>query len=327
MASIRNRSGKWQARVTRKGFPDEVKTFGSRIDAERWARSIETEMDRGCFVSRSEAEATTLQDVIERYIVEVCPQKRGGRDEAIRLNKTSRGKLAKLSMAALTPKVIAAYRDERLAQVAPSTVIRELSYLSSIINHARREWGINMVNPVAMVRKPPAPAGRSRILLPDEELRLMQAMIPEGRRNLWLKPAAIFSLETAMRRGEVLSLQWVNLDLEKQTAFLPLTKNGQARTVPLSRKSVELLRTLPKSTDGRVFPLEPCTLYAAFKKACERADIKGFNWHDLRHTAITRIAEKLPNVIELAAVSGHQSLAMLKRYYHPSVAELAKRLG
>lgn len=327
MASIRNRNGKWQARVIRKGYPDEVKTFITRQDAERWARATETEMDRGCFVSRSKAEATTLQEVIERYITEVCPCKRGGRDEAIRLTKTSRSKFAKLTMAALTPKVIAAYRDERLTQVAPGTVVRELSYLSSIINHARREWGINMANPVAMVRKPTAPAGRSRILLPDEEQRLMHAMMPEGRRNLWLRPAAIFSLETAMRRSEVLSLQWVHLDLERQTAFLPLTKNGQARTVPLSSKAVELLRSLPKNTDDRVFPLEACTLYAAFKKACKRAGIAGLNWHDLRHTAITRIAQKLPNVIELAAVSGHRSLAMLKKYYHPSVAELAKKLG
>jgi len=170
MASIRQRDGKWQARVRRKGFPDEVRTFASRQDAERWARSIESEIDKGCYVSRSEAESTTLKEIIERYIVEVCPSKRGCTEETIRLRSTCRTKLAKLSMAALTPMALAAFRDERLKQVSPGTVIRELAYLSAIINHARNEWGINIANPLTSVRRPSAPQGRDRILSIDEEV-------------------------------------------------------------------------------------------------------------------------------------------------------------
>lgn len=327
MASIRCRNNKWQVRVVRRGFPPEVKTFITRQDAERWARSVETEMDKGSFVSRNEAESTTLKDVLERYITEVCPSKRGGIEEAIRLRATCRTKIARLSMAALTPTAVASYRDERLKHVTPGTVIRELAYLSSIINHARREWGINITNPVTLVRKPPSPRGRDRTLSTDEESRLLAALTPTGRRNLWLKPAAILSLETAMRRGELLNLYWENIDLQKQTAFLPITKNGASRTVPLSQKAVSLLRDLPRSIDGRVVPIEAPALHAAFKKACKRAGIVDFHWHDLRHTAITRLAGKLPNLIELAAVSGHRSLTMLKRYYHPSATELAKKIG
>src|SRR5580704_10127943 len=104
MASIRKRSNKWQARVCRAGYPAETKSFNTCADAERWARSIETEMDRGSFVSRSEAEANTLEDIIERYITDVCPTRRSGADEISRLRATCRTKLAKLSMAALTPK-------------------------------------------------------------------------------------------------------------------------------------------------------------------------------------------------------------------------------
>ena len=327
MASIQRRDDKWQVRVRRKGFPLEVKSFTSRQDAERWARSVETEMDRGSYVSRSEAESTTLKDVLERYIAEVCPSKRGGVDEAIRLRATCRTKLAQLSMAALSPKAIAEYRDERLKQVMPGTVIRELSYLSSIINHARREWGINITNPVASVRKPPTPQGRNRLLSADEESLLLAALAPIGRRNPWLKPAIILSLETAMRRGELLQLRWENIDLLKQTAYLPMTKNGTARTVPLSRKAVTLLKELPRSTDGCVFPMQAAALHKAFQRACHRAELIDFHWHDLRHTAITRLAEKLPNLIELAAVSGHRSLTMLKRYYHPSATDLARKIG
>lgn len=327
MASIRFRSSKWQARVARKGFPAEVKTFSARQDAERWARSVETEMDRGSYRSRNDAESTTLKEVIERYIDEVLPLKRGGTTEAIRLRATCRTAFAKHSMAALTVKAVAAYRDERLKQVTPGTVLRELSYLSSIINHARREWGINIENPVTSVRKPPAPQGRNRTLSDSEEIRLLDALTPAGRRNSWVKPATILSLETAMRRSELLHLLWKNIDLQKQTAFLPMTKNGTDRTIPLSKKAVATLQDLPHSIDGRVFPIEAAALHAAFKKACNRSVLSDFHWHDLRHTAITRLAEKLPNLIELAAVSGHRSLTMLKRYYHPCASDLAKKIG
>ncbi|MCY1213649.1 Tyrosine recombinase XerC [compost metagenome] len=327
MASISRRGDRWQVRVRRRGFPLEVKTFTTRQGAERWARSIEIEIDRGSYVSRSEAESTTLGDVLERYIVDVCPSMRGGTEDAIRLRAMGRTKLAKLSMAALTPMAVAAYRDERLKQVQPGTVIRELAYLSAIINHARREWGINITNPVASVRKPPTPQGRDRVLTTEEESHLLAALAPAGRRNPWLRPMAILSLETAMRRGELLQLHWQNIDLDSQTAFLPMTKNGTARTVPLSRRAVDLLRELPRCIDGSVFPINAPAHHKAFKRACKRAGLVDLHWHDLRHTAITRLATKLPNLIELAAVSGHRSLTMLKRYYHPSAVELAKKIG
>ncbi|GJG93876.1 site-specific integrase [Cupriavidus pauculus] len=229
-------------------------------------------------------------------------------------------------MAALTPMAIATYRDDRLKQVKAGTVIRELAYLSAIINHARREWGINVPNPVASVRKPSAPQGRDRVLSAEEEARLLTALAPTGRRNPWLRPMAILSLESAMRRGELLQLRWANINLEDQTAFLPVTKNGTARTVPLSLKAVALLRDLPRCIDGSVFPINAPAHHKAFKRACKRAGLVDLNWHDLRHTAITRLATKLPNLIELAAVSGHRSLTMLKRYYHPSAVDLAKKI-
>lgn len=327
MASIRHRGEKWQARVIRTGFPAETKSFVSRQDAERWARSIESEMDKGSYVSRDAAESTTLKEVLEQYIVDVLPIKRGGLEDAIRLRAMSRTKIAKFSMGALSPTAIGNYRDERLKQVKPATVIRELAYLSAIINHARREWGINIANPVPLVRKPSATQGRDRLLSADEETRLFAALVPVGRRNSWILPATKLSLETAMRRGELIALRWTDVDLEARTAHLPMTKNGTARTVPLSTKALGVLIDLPRSIDGRVIPIQGFTLHKAFTKACARAEIENFRWHDLRHTAITRLAEKLPNLIELAAVSGHRSLTMLKRYYHPSASDLAKKIG
>lgn len=327
MASFRQRNGKWQARVIRDGYPDQTKTFESKTDAEKWARALESEIDKGQFVSTSEAYQTTLRDTIARYLLEVTPTMKGAAPDTIRLKAIMRKPIAKWSLANLSATRMAAYRDERLKEVSSGTVIRELAYLSSIINHARREWGINVPNPVQMVRKPQSPQARSRVLTEVEIAKLLQALEPVGRRSHWTKPAVQLALETAMRRGELLSLRWENIDLQCRTAFLPDTKNGDSRTVPLSTAAVQVLQGIPKHISGVVIPVKFFSLDAAFKRARKRAGLEDVRFHDLRRTAITRIAEKLPNVIELAAVSGHKSLMVLKRYYRPAAIDLAKKLG
>jgi integrase len=271
----------------------------------------------------------TFGEVVGRYMQEVTPTMRGAKEDLFRLKALQRHALCKLNMAALTPAKIAEYRDKRLAQVSSGTVIRELAYISSIINQARREWGINIDNPVRLVRKPQSPQGRNRLLNEAEKLRILDALTPRPTRkvSMWMKPLVEFALESGMRRGEILALTWPNIDLVNRTAFLPLTKNGEARTVPLSSKAILILQSLPRSITGEVFPIKPEAVAAAFMKTTKRADVKDFHFHDLRHTAITQLATKLPNLIELAAVTGHKSLTMLKRYYHPKASELARKLG
>jgi len=327
MASYRQRNGKWQARVLRDGYPDQSKTFATKSDAEKWARAIESEIDKGQFVNVSEAQRTTLSDVIARYLVEVTPTMKGVSEDTIRLKAMMRKPIARWSMANLSAARIAAFRDERIKEVSAGTVIRELAYLSAIINHARREWGINVPNPVQMVRKPQSPQARSRVLSEVEVEKLLQALEPSGRRSHWTKPAVQLGLATAMRRGELLSLRWEHVDLLGRTAFLPDTKNGESRTVPLSSVAVQVLEALPRHISGVVIPVNFFTLDAAFKRALARAGLVDVRFHDLRRTAITRMAEKLPNVIELGAVSGHKSLMVLKRYYRPAATELASKLG
>ena len=147
------------------------------------------------------------------------------------------------------------------------------------------------------------------------------------RDNIWLLPVVKFALASAMRRGEILGLHWHEINLERRTAHIPITKNGESRTVPLSSEAISILKELPRNIDGVVFPIKHANLSAHFMKARTKAEITDFHFHDLRHMAITRMAEKLPNLIELSAVSGHKSLTMLKRYYHPNPEQLAEKLG
>jgi len=328
MASIRNRNGKWQARITRKGHQAVAKSFSNKQDAEKWARQLESEMDKGCYTNLVLAERTLFCEVIERYIREVTLKTRSMREDTYRLKALARHPIAKQSMVNLTPMKVGEYRDERLKLVSAGAVIRELSYFSSIINHARREWAINIVNPIPMVKKPPSPQGRNRILTNEELSRLYAALTPRVKNaNHWILPLTKFALETAMRRGEIIGLRWEHIDLQKRTAFVPITKNGQSRLVPLTVLALETLAKLPRSIDGRVFPVNGPMLSAAIERARIKADLKDWHFHDLRHMAITRLAEKLPNLIELSAVSGHKSLAMLKRYYHPNAEQLARKIG
>lgn len=328
MASIRNRNGKWQARITRKGEQPIAKSFQARHDAERWARQIETDIDKGSYTNLVLADRTLFKDVIERYVQEISLYSRSKKEDAFRLRALARHPIAKLNMTAITSVKVAEYRDERLKIVSSGTVIRELSYFSSIINHARREWGINMINPIPLVKKPLRPQGRNRILSDDELNRLFDALKPRVKNaNTWILPLTRFALESAMRRGEMLDLRWEYVNLAKRTAFIPLTKNGESRTVPLSLMAIEILAQLPRNLNGQVFPVTRTLLSAAIERARTKAKIEDFHFHDLRHMAITRLAEKLPNLIELSAVSGHKSLAMLKRYYHPNPEQLAKKIA
>ncbi len=329
MATFRHRNSKWQARVVRVGHAPISKTFDTRVEAEHWARQLEVRIDRGVPTHHRTDRTTTLGELVQRYVDEVTPLMKSRDADTIRLRALQRHPVCRLKMVEVTPGRIAQFRDERLKQVSNGTVIRELAYLSSIINHARREWGISTENPVKLVRKPAAPPSRSRTLTDDECRTLLAALtpLPTRRVNPLMKPLVQLALETAMRRGELLALQWAHINLTARVAYLPMTKNGSPRHVPLSSKALSVLNALPKDPSGFVFLLKPQAVAAAFMKATRRAGLADLRFHDLRHVATTSMAKRLPNVIELASVTGHKSLHMLKRYYHPDAAELARKLG
>jgi hypothetical protein len=157
MATISNRNNKWHVRIRRRGQPTVAKTFLVRADAEKWARSIEIEIDRGSYINTSYAQKTLFKDLIQQYLKEVTPTLRGAHEDTYRLRKMMRNPIAELNLTELTANKIANYRDERLKEIKPNTVIRELAYISSMINHARREWGLGIINPVAQIRKPSQP--------------------------------------------------------------------------------------------------------------------------------------------------------------------------
>ena len=327
MATIEKRGRLWRVRIRRAGLPTQMQSFASKALAQVWARSIEADIDKGIAVDRRSAQQTSLADVLERYRREVTPAKRGAADENLRLRAMAQRPFARIRMSSLTSSHLAAYRDERLKVVSGATVNREFNILSHAIETARREWDIYLpANPCALVRRPPQGRPRNRRLQGDDEQRLLTAC--RQARNPWLAHFVVLAIETAMRRGELLALQWSNVNLERRIAYLPVTKNGDSRGVPLSSRAVSSLRLLRVSSNGRVFGgLTQDALKHSFKRAVRRAGISGLRLHDLRHEATSRFFEKGLNVMEVASVTGHKTLQMLKRYTHLSATDLARRLG
>lgn len=328
MASIRKlSSGKWNVQVRKLGYPTQTKSFNEHKDAQRWAKSVETDMDKGVFVDRSSAEGTTLGEVLDRYLQEVSPHKKGHEEEAYRIGIFKSLPLSERSLASIKPADIAAYRDDRLKEASSGTVRRDIDLLSHVFTIARKEWSFAIGNPVQDIRKPKPGKPRTRRLEGDEYQRLVGAC--SMSRNPQLEPLVILAVETAMRLGELLSLTWENVDLVKRTAFLADTKNGTARTVPLSMLAVKTLSGMCCSIDSRrVFfsYKNHDSINQSWRTALNHAGIKELRFHDLRHSAVSLLFELGLNQFEVAKISGHKTMTMLARYTHLTEDHIISKL-
>ena len=133
MASFRKRrSGRWQAQIRKSGYPTQTKSFSSKAAAAQWIRSTEYEMDQGLFMSRNEAESTTVAELLDRYLQDYTKHKRGAGPETCRIQTLLRHPLAKCFIGSVRGIDITRYRDERLEQVSPGSIRRELNYLRNI---------------------------------------------------------------------------------------------------------------------------------------------------------------------------------------------------
>lgn len=359
MATFEQReSGWWQAKIRRKGFPDQSKTFQKKDDAEKWARDIESKIDRDVFVDRTEAESTTLKTALENYEIEVSSKKDGYDVEKVRIAAWKRDPLAKRSMASLKPADFAKWLAIRLNSVAPSTARKDLALISHLFTVAIKRWGMAVSNPISKIEIPAEDNARDRRLEVGEESYLLNALqgacSDPSRENIWILPLVQIAIETAARQGELLALKWADVDLEKRVIRIrgkdradgkSRTKNkDKYRDVPLSTYAKNILDKLPRSIKGNVFQTSSSAVKQSFSRAvvraskayikeCEKHNTKptarflsDLTFHDLRHEATSRLAEKLA-MHELMKVTGHKDTRMLARYYHPRAEDLAKKLA
>lgn len=395
---IQRPSGNWQARIRRDGWPAQSKTFPRKADAEAWATKIERDMDTQSFIPADTASKTTFEALAGRYAAEVLPKQRGAKTVGYKLNFLVEH-FGELNLMAITPARLAAWRDQRLTKVGNQTVRHELGLISRVFKAAEIDWGIPLPNgnPVSKVRKPSAPAHRTRRLQPGE-YELLVAALGECAQAEAMLLAFDLAIETAARRSELLSLQWQDVSLQARKARLRgidgrETKNGDAyREVPLSPGAVAALQaraqrlqadnpkvSATKLLKGPVLGISASLLTQAWDGAVKRArrkhlgrvlvqrlvadhglgdataakqlaaliykkkeplpitrelwaeleaedqTLKDLHWHDLRHEATSRLAERL-EMHELMKVTGHKSSTMLAAYYHPDASRLAEKI-
>lgn len=292
-------------------------------------------MDRGALPACDKVLKTeTMGSLLERYLADVTPRKRSHETETQRLRKLQRHSICDLPLRDLHARHLSAYRDERLREVKPGTVRRELGLLHHLFDVAAREWGLPITsNPLKNVSLPVLKNARDRRLEAGEAEKLHKAL--SNTRNPFVKPIVLLAIETGLRRREVLELTWPNVDLERRIAYIPTTKTGVPRTIPLTDAAIAIISGLSRAdsetgelpADDRLFPITVEAFKQAWKRVQKRSGLTDLRFHDLRHEALSRFCELGLTVPELAVISGHKDPRMLFRYAHLRADDLARKLA
>ena len=329
MATIRERKTskgetRYQAIVRLKGFPPQTATFNRKTDAKRWVTNTEAAIREGRHFKTTESKKHTLSDLIERYIKYVLPTKPKSQLKQAAQLRWWQSEIGYLTLSEVTPARLGEARDKLHRGRQPATVVRYMAALSHAFTIATNEWGWLEDNPLRKVRKPVEPRGRVRFLDEDERARLLEACKQSECGALY--PAVVLALSTGMRQGEILSLEWPQIDLARGYIYLTETKNGERRTVPLVSHAKELITELSKMRridtkllfPSTVKPKSPVAIRRPWGDALKVADIQDFKFHDLRHTAASYLAMNGASLAEIAEILGHKTLQMVKRYAHLS---------
>ena len=214
---------------------------------------------------------------------------------------------------------------------AENTVRLELALVSHLFEIARKEWGMeSLLNPLKNITKPSGSRERDRRLVAGEFERIADALTASD--NPWVRPAFDLAIETSLRQGMLVQLRWEWVDLERQTVTIPVSfrrhgNKGVPAVLPLSLRAVSVLKALPQQTTGPILATTANAIRCIWKRTLKALGIENLRWHDLRHEAASRFFEKGLHPLEVASITGHKSLTMLRRYTHLQPEALAAKLG
>ncbi|MGH8789752.1 MAG: ribosome modulation factor [Cupriavidus necator] len=346
MANFERRGHTVRALVRMKGQRISA-TFDSEKAARDWARKTEKRINEGETIRKfDDTSDPSVASVLERYSREVSCNKLSVATEQLAIRALLRDfpQFFSKRISEFRTDEVEAFIKARLAsknknkpsgKVGTATVIREIAVLSTAFAYAIKRWKMpfhDAENPVKGIDRPKQPEHRTRRVAPDEVARIctrlgyVDGTRPETNRQ-WIAWAFKFCLATAMRKGEALAMTWEHVHMDELYVHLPRTKNGSSRDVPLSPAAIELLSCLKPGTGAQaVLPIGRATIDSAFGRAKRALGIVDLHWHDSRHEATTQIAKDFANSLELAAITGHKSLSMLKCYFNPTPTEMAQKM-
>jgi integrase len=324
-------------RVTLTAYGYDVRVNGKR--ERKWDAAWTTPaLARAALAEREKAiaagqatppEQRTLKELADEYLrYKTQEGKRSvGHDRKILESETS-GLLAAfgatLPVRALASTAIAQYEQRRIGQVSAFTVCNELGVLRHMLRLAKR-WGY--IDQVPEIEMPKKPAGRLRYLDEAEIARLLDACAKS--RNPYLTTIVTLAINTGMRKGEILGLEWERVDVATARITLYQTKSGKPRGVPMNRAVYDALTALEPDAakrQGFLFRKRDDRRWGqirrAFETAAAKAGLKDFRFHDLRHTAASHLVMRGASLADVKEILGHADLKMTLRYAHLGPAHL-----
>ncbi len=321
----------YTAQIRLKGYPAQTATFNRLTDAKKWVQDTESAIREGRHFKTAEAKKHTFADLADRYIKDILPTKPKQARQQKQQLEWWKDKMGAYLLSDVTAAMVGQYRDELASGATtrgehrnPATVVRYLAALSHAFSVAVNEWQWLEDSPMRKVKKPTESRGRVRYLDDDDRAKLLQAC--KESPNPLLYPCVIVALSSGMRQGELMGLNWRDVNLKDGFLILHETKNGDRRRVPLSGLALSLLQehakvrrldtTLLFPSDRN--PQKPIDLRKAFASALRVAEITDFTWHDLRHCTASYLAMNGASLAEIAEILGHKTLSMVKRYAHLS---------
>jgi integrase len=328
----------YRARIRIKGMPDESASFTTRTSAKEWARKKEAEMKEARYFPREEGKYHTFSSFVELYIKKYLSKNPGSLTKQTQIMRWWKNHLGKYYLIHITPPLIAELRDQLLSGRTPkgtprttSTVNRYLSALSKAFNICIKELGWLKENPALFISRPKENKSREKYLTLEEIPRLLQACTKS--KSKYLHTIVLFALSTGARKGEILNLKWQDVDIIHGRAIFRETKNGETRCIAINQQLIDCLKNerckkvvlspyVFPSTDGT----QPADISQGWKNVTKELGLINFRFHDLRHTAASHLAMSGASSLEIAAILGHKTLAMVKRYSHLTTSAIANAL-
>lgn len=337
MASITQRNSSYRVRLFRKNDKPISKSFSSEQEAAQWLKRTQAQLELGLYQEEVKNQVNlkvAFSEAVEKYIPAHSVHKGNHKTEAGILRILSSRWEGK-SLSTINKQDIALLKDDLLAKGrAASTVNHYLNALSQLYQVAINEWGLKVANPITGIKRMAEPQGRMKRLPIGAETTLLASC-----RELslgYLSDIVVVALETGMRCGEILSMRWEDVDLINRRVLLRDTKNGDSRQVPLSSRVKTILEQLSSRDTGElVFPYCRWAIRRHYTRVVKQSakahkgvqnPFTDLRFHDLRHEALSRLSDKGLNVMEIAHISGHRTLAMLRRYTHPCHETLLSKL-
>ncbi len=303
------------------------KAQGKAIEAK-----IRVEIIEGKYFEKPKVDRVTVKSLIGKYLGEYSEPNKGKitYKNDIYFSKQILEHFGGFLISNLKPRHISKFiTDRRKDGVSDTTINHELRLLRHAYKLAILEWELITESPFARIKIPNGDVKRVRYLSCDEEQRLNEAL------SDWIKPIVTIARETGLRLSNIANLQWKQVDMRSGMIILETTKNGEPHGIPMTDgvfKTLETLNMVKRIDSDYVFvnekngkPFRRWWISDRFRKACKKANIDNFRFHDLRHDFCSRLVQRGADLYSVAGLAGHKDIKTTQRYAHLSPEKLRLR--